>query len=90
MNTYKFKNNKMLNADIISPELTVAEFSDQLVKGEAAKIVNNLNCGQEMLQLFGNMRDDMHILNVTQMLEKMEHVWAKWSEQDFQIRRNFK
>ena len=90
MNTYRYKANKMLNADIISPELVVAEFSDQLVKGEAAKIVNNLNFGQEMLQLFGEHSDDLHIANVMQMLEKMDKVWAKWSEQDYNIRRDAK
>lgn len=87
---FKIKNRKMLNADIISPEIVYASFSDELVDGVAEGMVNSMNCGHEMLTIYSDFRDDLHITNVADMLKKMEAVYQKWSEEDYRIRRSSK
>lgn len=69
---YKVKNRKLLNADIISPEIVYAEFSNELVDGEAERMVNSMNFGHEMLSIYDDFRDNMHVVNVVEMLKRME------------------
>jgi len=87
---FKIKNRKLLNADIISPEIEYAEFSDELTPGTAERLVNSMNQGDEMMMIYKQMRDDMHIANVLNMLERMEHIYAIWTQEDFNIRRGVK
>lgn len=87
---FKIKDRKLLNADIISPEIVYAEFSDALVDGVAEGMVNSMNCGHEMLTIYSDFRDDLHITNVADMLKKMESVYQKWVSETHMIRRNSK
>jgi hypothetical protein len=87
---FKIKNRKLLNGDIISPEIVYAEFSDQIIDGQAENIVNALNHGHDMLMIYKEMRDNLHISNVVEMLSRLESAYAKWDARDFQIRRGVK
>ena len=87
---FRIKNRKLLNADIISPEIVYAEFSSELVESQAECMVNAMNNGHDMLLIYKEMRDDMHIVNVMEMLNRMERIYAKWVEREYQIQRKTK
>ena len=87
---FKIKNRKLLNADTISPEIVYAEFSDQLAPGEAERMANSLNRGHEMLMIYDEMRDSLHIVNVVDMLKRMEDVYNDWVNETHRIRRSVK
>jgi hypothetical protein len=82
---YKLKGNIMLNGDIISPEIPIAEFSDELISSQKHRIVITLNHGHEMLMLYKQLRENMHIVFVTEMLTKMEDVFSKYDYAMFEL-----
>ena len=79
----KRKSNLLLNADFIQPEVIVAECSEDLSRDEVAKIVWNNNFGEDVYTLYKLFRDDMHIVNVVQFLEKLEKLYVEVEKEKF-------
>lgn len=87
MNT-KLKGNLLLNADIITPETSYATFNDGLTRQTKKEIVLAINYGQEMLNIYEANRNNLHVVNVVDMLKKMEEVFSKFSYDRFEARRD--
>jgi len=90
MNT-KVKGNLLLNADLIAPETSsigvYATFSDGLTRQTKREISLAINYGSEMLQIYEMNRNNLHVVNVVEMLEKMEEVFKKFDCERFEVRR---
>ena len=75
---FKLKGRTLLTADIIKPEIPYAEFSESILHMEAKNIINELNYGWKMLELYEQSRSNMHIVSVAKMLEKMEECFMAY------------
>jgi len=71
----KLKNNKIIDGDIKSPEIEIATFSDELCEDVKKNIISTANHGSYMLKLYSQYRNNMHICNIVEMLEKMEKIY---------------
>jgi len=76
----KRKGNKLLDANIISPDAVYATFNDDLCSKTKDEIVLFINYGSEMLSIYKQHRDSLHIVNVVEMLKKMEEVFHEFDE----------
>jgi len=72
----KLKGAKLLNADCIHPDIVIAEFNSDYCKQSRRDIVNELNFGSRMLDIYEQHRDNMHITNVVDMLKLMEDAYS--------------
>jgi hypothetical protein len=80
----------MINGDIVKPEIPYAVFNDDLNPAEMKKIIANLNYGNDMLLIFKQYRDNLHIMNVIEMITRMEEVFRKYDYEMFEIRKEDK
>ena len=85
---FKLKDRTLLNADIISPDMPYAEFDPDLARNVPKNIVNSLNNGNEMLMIYKQFRDDLHIVNVVEMLKQMEEIYRAYDRTEFEKRIN--
>lgn len=83
----KLKDNKLINADFIKPEMVYAEFNEGLSEDCKREIVRAIEYGQKMMYIFESYRNNMHISNVVDMIEKMEKVYEKFDTVRFEDRR---
>lgn len=88
MRNVKIKGNKLLNADMISPDMVYATFDDGLCKQVMEDIANELYYGSRMLDLYEQYRSNMHISNISEMFDLMESLFYNYSvkKQDIMIK----
>ena len=84
---FKLKGRTLLNGDIISPEIPYAVFDEGLSKPMVKYLVSALNYGHDMLMVYQQYRDNMHIRNVVEMLERLEEIHKKFYAEGFASRR---
>jgi hypothetical protein len=82
----KLKNNKIIDGDIKSPEMELATFSDDLCEDVKKHIVSRANHGDHMLRVYSTYRDNMHIVNIVDMLEKMEKIYHNYNDEVYQAK----
>jgi hypothetical protein len=70
----KLVGNKLVNADVISPFLVIAEFNEGLAYTAKVKYTETLVAGHKMLSLYNQFRDDLTVANVALMLVEMDRV----------------
>jgi len=91
MNT-KVKGNLLLNADILTPETSsigvYATFHEGLTRQTKKEISLAINYGGEMLQIYERNRNNFHVVNVVEMLKKMEDIFSKFDYERFAARRD--
>jgi hypothetical protein len=80
----------LIHGEIISPEVVIAKFNPGLTLATVKEMVAALNHGHEMLMLYKQHRDNMHIANVAVMLERMETICMQWNMDVFAARRTTK
>jgi hypothetical protein len=79
---YKLRGNDIVNADFADPGLVIGSFNDQLLEAEKKKIINDLVYGREMLEIYKECRDSLHIIDVVNALKKMEFVFTDWAHKN--------
>lgn len=79
---YKLRGNDIVNADFADPGLVIGSFNDQLLEAEKKKIINDLVYGREMLEIYKECRDSLHIVDVVNALKKMEFVFTDWAHKN--------
>jgi hypothetical protein len=79
---YKIKGNDIINADFADPGLVIGSFNDKLLETEKKKIVNDLVYGREMLEIYKECRDGLHIIDVVNALKKMEFIFTDWAHKN--------
>lgn len=84
----KIKGNLLLNADVIVPELAYATFSDSLTMQTKKEISLILDYGHEILQCYAVGRDNLHVANVTRMLERMEGIYRLFAAEMYAAQRS--
>ena len=82
------KGNHLLNADIIHPETSYATFNEGLAEQTKDELTLALQHGDKMLHLYESFRDNLHISNVTSMIEEMEKLYHEWQTGVYAARRN--
>ena len=87
---FKLKGRTLLNGDFKSPDMPYAVFDDGVGKQVVKEIVCNLNKGSELLSIYKQYRDNMHIKNITDMLSKMEEVYRQFNQEIDSIKRSVK
>jgi hypothetical protein len=75
---YKLKGRTLLHGDVTQPETVIAEFSDKLTRTSAKELVAAMNYGHDLLMLYKQHRDNLHVVNVVTMLQAMESVYKQW------------
>ena len=86
---HKWHQGKLLHGDFKGNDerFVMAEFSSELNKADQKTIVATLNHGDDMLKLYKQYRDNLHISNVQEMIEHMEGIYRMWSYQMIKIGR---
>ncbi len=87
---FKLKNRKLLNADVVSPDMPYAHFDEGITDRAMHTIVCNLNHGYEMIMAYEECRHNMDVRNVTYVLEKMENIFKKYSQEIYAIKKGDK
>jgi hypothetical protein len=75
---YNLRGNDIVNADFSDPDIVIGSFNDQLLEAEKKKIINDLVYGREMLEIYEECRDSLHIVDVVNALKKMEFAFSDW------------
>jgi hypothetical protein len=81
---------KLLNEDVISPEFVYATLNEKLTEQAKVEIFVTLRCGAQMLDLYRATRDNMHISNIADMLEKMETIHHYFDYEVYAVKRGTK
>ena len=84
---FKLKGNSLMNTNVVSPKIVYAEFSDEIEPKTIKTIVETLNSGHEMLRIYEQYRDFMHINNILEMIQAMESVFKKYDYKLYEIKR---
>lgn len=79
---YKLRGNDIVNADFAGPCIVIGTFHDKLLESEKKKIINDLIFGREMLEIYEECRDSLHIVDVVNALKKMEFIFADWKSEN--------
>ena len=82
------KGESILMQDILSPDMPVAKFCGNLVKPSADMLVLEHNAGTEVLALYEQYRDNLHVTQVVEMLTKMESVFHEYDKARYAIKRS--
>lgn len=72
---YKLYKSKFIIQDDVSPNVTVGEFNDSLIRLERANLLTYANYGKAMFGIYSKIHSDMHIKNVMDGLEVMEDLF---------------
>jgi hypothetical protein len=79
---YKLRGNDIVNADFADADIVIGSFRDGLLEAEKKKIINDLVYGREMLEIYEECRDSLHIVDVVNALKKMEFVFTDWKHKN--------
>ena len=74
---HKLVDSKLILGDILDPQIEIAVFSN-ITKIAQKEVVSTLNNGDDMLKLYKQYRNNLHINSVVELLEKMEEIYQKW------------
>ena len=74
---HKLIDSKLIHGDIADPQTEIAVFSN-ITKIAQKEVVSTLNNGDDMLKLYKQYRNNLHINSVVELLEKMEEIYQKW------------
>ena len=80
INNYKLHGDKILNTDF-KEHIVVGSFNNVLTREIKKKLILDLVYGREMLQVYKNYRDDLHITAVVEMLQEMEDIFTDWDRE---------
>ena len=76
----KRKGNKLLDANIITPDAVYATFNDDISTKTKDEIVSFINYGSEMFSIYKQHRNHFHIATVVEMLEQMEEAFNRFNK----------
>ena len=82
----KLKDNKMLCADFVSPEIAVGTF-ENITKEAMNDIVENNNFGEEVYALYSQYRDTLSLYNIKEFLDKLNTLYSVTEYNKFTNRR---
>jgi hypothetical protein len=82
----KLHGNDIVCTDI-SPNIKIAEFNDECTSTAKKRLVLMANFGQNFINLYEQHRLDMHIVNMTEMIKKMELEYEQFAYERLKIRR---
>ena len=70
---FKLKDNKAINCDIISPEISYFEFNKDLSEETKKTIINTINHGSRLLQLC-NCIDQLNVKDLSDTIASIKSV----------------
>jgi hypothetical protein len=82
---FKLEGNKLLNAEIVSPEYPFAEFSDELCKDIPRKIVSTLNHGDDVLNILGKYHGLNDFIMTTEMVKELKDAYGRYLFDQYRI-----
>ena len=85
---FELKGRNLVNADIITPEVVYATFSEDVRIPVIKSVTAKLNYGSRFLDIYEQHRDDMSVPNVLKMLKKMEEVFVEYDYHLYAARRS--
>lgn len=71
----------------IKPNIKIAEFNDECITFDKKYLVLMTNFGQEFMEIYQKYRMNMNIVNMAEMIEKLEELYAKYEYEITRIRR---
>lgn len=77
----------IISGDFESPEYKIAEFTDQFTEKAKRQLILNHNYGAQMIEIYEQHRENMHISNVSDMIQKMEKVHEQLSRERLYLNR---
>lgn len=87
MMKFKLDGTTLLNADIESPHLPYAEFSDNLCQDVPRKIVSELNHGSAVLNILGKYHGMNDFVMVVEMVKELKDAYCRYSFDQYRIER---
>jgi len=84
---FKLDGTTLLNADIESPHLPYAEFSDDLCQDIPRKIVSELNHGSAVLAILGKYHGETNFHVITEMVKELKDAYSRYSFDQYRIER---
>jgi len=82
----RLENDKIILADVISPEMAVGTF-ENITKEAMNDIVENNNFGEEVYVLYSQYRDTLSLYNIKEFLDKLNTLYSVTEYNKFVSRR---
>ena len=83
----KLQDNNIMSTDFI-PNIKIAEFNNELTCRNKNYLVLWANFGQAFLELYERYRIDTDIVNMGEMINKMEALYQEYDYELLNVRRN--
>lgn len=87
MMKFKLDGNVLLNADIESPHLPYAVFSEDLCQDVPRKIVAELNHGSAVLNILGSYHGSEDFVMTVEMVKELRGAYNRYAFDRYQIER---
>lgn len=81
----KLNQNDILHGDFVVPETPIASFNDQLTRRAKKHFVNSHNHGIDLLNYFEQVRSDLNLSNVHEVLSKMDDIYRNYDKERYAI-----
>ena len=83
---------KLFGNDILCdefiPSLKIGEFNNECTPEAKKLLMLDMKFGREFVETYENVRDNLHIMNVANMIDKMERLFREYDKEKFRIKRN--
>ena len=83
---FKVHGNDILCEDF-TPNMKVGVFTDAITSESQKKLILDSNFGQEFMALYQRYRTNMHIVNIAELMHKMELLHDTYEGELMKIRR---
>lgn len=84
---HRLKGRKIIHGDILKPEITIAEFSEDFTPVEREKLVATLNLGHDMILAYATYRQRGALHDVVNLVSQLEEIYQHWTQAMFDARR---
>ena len=83
---HRLKGRRLIHGDIIDPEITIAEFSEDFSSVECEKLVATLNHGHDMILAYATYRQRKELHDVVNLVSQLEESYRHWTQAVFDAR----
>ena len=84
---HRLKGRKIIHGDIISPEIVIAEFSEDFDPVMREQLLASLNHGYDMILAFATYRQRKELHDVVNLVNQLEETYRHWTQAMFDARK---
>ena len=83
----EYSQGKIINADVLEPEMVVATFDDATPEQLQKEVVICANAGNTVMNLWDTYRTNLHISNMNDFLSSLDTLFIQWETDMYNARK---